>query len=65
MVLAWENLYEVFVLLLIFDVVYLHLSSFVDVFHFVVISSFDFQAILRCHQHSTLVSQAREGLHQL
>ena len=42
----------------IFDVVYLHLL----IFHFVVVSSFDFQATLPCHWHSTL---AREGLHQL
>ena len=28
-------------------------------------SSFRFQATLPCHQHSTLASQAREGLHQL
>ena len=27
--------------------------------------SFHFQATLPCHQHSTLASQAREGLHQL
>ena len=38
---------EVFVVLFIFDVVYFHLSSFVNVFHFVgVVSSFDFQATL-------------------
>ena len=48
-------------LLFIFDVVYLHLSMF----HFVVVSSFDFQDTLPCHWHSTLASQAREGLHQL
>ena len=43
-----------------------HLSSFVDVFHFVgVVSSFHFQATLPCHRHSTLASQTREGLHQL
>ena len=29
------------------------------------LSLFDFQAILSCHQHSTLASQTREGLHQL
>ena len=47
-------------------VVVLHVSSFVDVFHFVgVVSLFDFQATLPCHQHSTLASQTREGLHQL
>ena len=28
-------------------------------------SSFYFQAALPCHQHSTLASQVREGLHQL
>ena len=28
MVLAWENLWEVFVLLFIFDIVYLHLPMF-------------------------------------
>ena len=33
-------------------------------FHFVVVSSFDFQATLPCHRHCTLASQAREGLHQ-
>ena len=48
-----------------FIVVILHLSSFVDVFHFVVASSFDFQATLPCHRHSTLASQACEDLHQL
>ena len=52
-------------LLFIFDVVYLHLSSFVNALHFVVVSSFDFQATLPCHLHSTLASLAREGLHQL
>ena len=46
-------------LLFIFDVVYLHLSSFVNV------SSFDFQATLPCHLHSTMAYQACEGLHQL
>ena len=47
-------------------VVVLHLSSFVDVFHFVgVVSLFDFQATLPCHWHSTLASQTCEGLHQL
>ena len=47
-------------------VVVVHLYSFVDVFHFVdVVSSFDFQATLPCHRHSTLASQTREGLHQL
>ena len=65
MVFAWENLSEIFVLLFIFDVVYLHLSSFVNVLHFVVVSSFDFQATLPGHRHSTLASQACEGLHQL
>ena len=48
---------------LLFVVVILHLSSFVDVFDFVGVSLFDFQATLPCHQHSTLASQAREGLH--
>ena len=63
MLLAWENFWEVLfiVLLFIFDVAYLHLL----IFHFVVVSSFDFQATLPCHWHSTLASQAREGLHQL
>ena len=57
---------EVFVVLFIFDVVYFHLSSFVDVFHFVgVVSAFDFQATLPHHRHSTLASQTHEGLHQL
>ena len=46
-------------------VVILHLSSFVNVFHFVVASSFDFQATLPCHRHSTLASQACEDLHHL
>ena len=51
MVLVWEYLFcDVD---LHFVVVILHLSSFVDVFHFVVVSSFDFQATLSCHRHST------------
>ena len=65
MVLTWENLRRFFVHFVVVVVV-LHLSSFVDVFHFVgVVSSFDFQATLPCHRHSTLASQTREGLHQL
>ena len=67
MVLAWENLWRfLFIFVHFVVVVVLHLSSFVDVFHFVgVVSLFDFQATLPCHQHSTLASQAREDLHQL
>ena len=34
-------------------------------FSFCCCSSFCFQATLPCHQHSTLPSQAREGVHQL
>ena len=59
---------EVLVMLIVdlHFVVVVHLYSFVDVFHFVdVVSSFDFQATLPCHRHSTLASQTREGLHQL
>ena len=56
---------EVFVHFVVVVVV-VHLSSFVDVFHFVsVVSSFDFQAFLPCHRHSTLASQTCESLHQL
>ena len=52
--------------LFIFDVVYFHLSSFIDVFHFVgVVSLSHFQATLPCHRHSTLGSKTRESLHQL
>ena len=40
-------------------------SLFADVFDFVVVSSFDFQAALPCYRHSDLASQAHEGLHQL
>ena len=59
MVLVWEYLFcDVD---LHFVVVILHLSSFVDVFHFVVVSSFDFQATLPFHHHSTLASQTREA----
>ena len=67
MVLAWENLWRfLFIFVHFVVVVVLHLSSFVDVFHFVgVVSLFDFQATLPCHRHSTLASQTREGLHQL
>ena len=69
MVLAWENLrrfFFIFVHFVVVVVVVLHLSSFVDVFHFVgVVSLFDFQATLPCHWHSTLASQTCEGLHQL
>ena len=39
-----------------FLVVILHIPLFVDVFHFVVVSSFDFQANLLCYRYSTLVS---------
>ena len=66
MVLAWENLRRILFIFVHFVLVVVHLSSFVDVFHFVgVVSSFDFQATLPCHRHSTLASQTREGLHQL
>ena len=59
MALVWEYLFcDVD---LHFVVVILHLSSFVDVFHFVVVSSFDFQATLPFHHHSTLASQTREA----
>ena len=34
-------------------------------FHFVVVLHFVFQGTLPCHRHSTLATQAREGLHQL
>ena len=52
--------------LFIFDVVYFHLSSFIDVFHFVgVVSLSHFQATLPCHRHSTLGSKTHESLHQL
>ena len=64
MVLAWENLWRfLFIFVHFVVVVVLHLSSFVDVFHFVgVVSLFDFQATLPYHQHSTLASQIRQGL---
>ena len=68
MVLFLENLRRFLFIFVHFVVVVvvLHLSSFVDVFHFVgVVSSFDFQATLPCHRHSTLASQTRESLHQL
>ena len=67
MVLAWENLWRfLFIFVHFVVVVVLHLSSFVDVFHFVgVVSLFDFQATLPCHRHSILASQTLEGLHQL
>ena len=67
MVLAWENIRSfLFIFVHFVVVVVLHLSSFVDVFHFVgVVSLFDFQATLPCHQHSNLASQTREGLDQL
>ena len=57
MVLAWEICVVVHF--------WCCVSSFVDVFHFVVVSPFDFQATLPCHRHSTLASQAREDLHHL
>ena len=63
MVLVWENLQRFLFIFVQFVVVGVHLSSFVNVFHFV--GSFDFQATLPCHWHSTLASQSREGLHQL
>ena len=64
MVLVWENLQRFLFIFVHFVVVGVHLSSFVNVFHFV--GSFDFQATLPCHRHSTLASQTRdEGLHQL
>ena len=68
MVLFLENLRRFLFIFVHFVVVVvvLHLSSFVDVFHFVgVVSSFDFQATLPCHRHYTLASQTRESLHQL
>ena len=67
MVLAWENIRSfLFIFVHFVVVVVLHLSSFVDVLHFVgVVSLFDFQATLPCHQHSNLASQTREGLDQL
>ena len=61
---AWESVWWGFC----FCVVVVHflcVSLFVNDLHFVVVSSFDFQATLPCHQHSTLAFQAREGLHQL
>ena len=61
MVLAWENLRRFLFIFVHFVVVVVHLSSFVDVFHFV--GSFNFQATLPCHRHSTLASQTYEGLH--
>ena len=67
MVLAWENLWRFLFIFVHFVVaIAVHLSSFVNVFHFVgVVTLFDFQATLPCHRHSTLASQTREGLHQL
>ena len=64
---AWENLQRfLFIFVHSVVIVVLHLSSFVDVFHFVgAVSLFDFQATLLCHRHSTLTSQTRKGLHQL
>ena len=64
---AWENLQRfLFIFVHSVVIVVLHLSSFVDVFHFVgAVSLFDFQATLLCHRHSTLASQTRKGLHQL
>ena len=63
MVLVWENLRKFLFIFVHFVVVGVHLSSFVNVFHFV--GSFDFQATLPCHWHSTLASQTCEVLHQL
>ena len=66
MVLAWENLWRFLFVFVHFVVLILHLSSFVDVFHFAgVVSSFDFQASLPCDRHSILAFQTRESLHQL
>ena len=48
-------------LLFIFDM-YLYLSMLFILF---LLFFIHFQATLPCHQHSTLASQAREGLHQL
>ena len=61
MALAWENLWR---FLWCWSSFCCCCSSFVA-FHFVVVSSFDFQATWPCHRHSTLASQTREGLHQL
>ena len=52
MVLAWENRSFLW-LWSSFCCCYSSFTSFVDVFHFVVVSSFDFQATLSCHRHST------------
>ena len=61
MVLAWENLWRFLFIFVHFVVaIAVHLSSFVNVFHFVgVVTLFDFQATLPCHRHSTLASQTR------
>ena len=61
MILAWENLRRFLWCCSSFCCY----SSFVDVFHFVVVSLFDFQATLPCRRHSTLAFQTCEGLHQL
>ena len=53
-VLAWENLQEVFVMLVVVVV-------FCFLLHWRVLH---FPATFPCHRHSTLASQAREGLHQ-
>ena len=62
---AWESLRWGFYVVVIVVVYFWCISSYIDVLHFVVVSSFNFQATLLCHRHSTLVSQDSEGLHQL
>ena len=52
MVLAWENLQEAFVMLVVV-VVFPHWGFL------------RFRATFPCHRHSTLASQTREDLHQL
>ena len=70
MVLCLGELPRRFLLLLFFvSFLYLHFI-FVSLFNFwssfcCCCSSFISRLLLPCHQHSTLASQAREGLHQL
>ena len=52
-VLAWENLRRFLWWWSSFCCCYSSFTSFVDVFHFAVVSSFYFQATLPCHRHST------------
>ena len=61
MVLAWENLQEVFVMLLVVVVVVVVAVVVVVLPHW---RFLHFWATFPCHRHSTLASQAREGLHQ-